>query len=356
MDLAKHRLVNQHLVGAKLGTPEAVVRWLGAVQAQDFAGATWGLAQRTAGADAAAVERAFDAGAFVRTHVLRPTWHLVPPEDVRWMLALTAPRVKATLAHYDRRLELDAATLRRSHDLIAVSLRDGRYRTRMELADVLERAGIAARGQRLGHLMMHAELDALVCSGPRRGKQQTYALLDERVAPAPPLTRDEALATLARRYFASHGPATAHDFAWWSGLKVSDARAGLGLLAPEVEQATVDGKTYWTAAPVTPVEVEEPVVHLLPNYDEHVVAYRDRGPSCAPEARGALHVRGGLDAHLVALNGLVVGGWRRSVGRTGVVVKPDLLVALRRSERAALARAAEDYSRFLGLPVALEGA
>ena len=355
MDLASHRLHAQRLVGPKLDAPADVVRWLGAVQAQDYHGAKWALALRTPGVDDAALDRAFDAGAFFRTHVMRPTWHFVAPEDLRWLLALTAPRVHAVNASRYRQLELDDATLRRGHDLLVDALRDGRPLTRRELGGVLEAGGIAVDGQRLAYLMMHAELDGVICSGPRRGKQHTYALLDERVPPAPALTRDEALAALTRRYFASHGPATPHDFAWWSGLKVSDARRGLDLDRPDLDSFTLDGTTYWTGSPAAPAEEDEPVVRLLPNYDEHVVAYRDHGPSCHPAARHALNVRGGpLDAHFVTVDGLIVGGWRRKVEAKRVVVTTNLLVALRGPERAALDRAFEDYGQFLGLPVVQE--
>ena len=214
------------------------MRWLGAVQAQDYHGAKWALALRTRGVDSAALDRAFDAGAFLRTHVMRPTWHFVAPEDLRWLLALTGPRVHAVNAHPYRAFELDAPLFRRAHALLTRALRGGRSLTRLELATALEAGGIAARGQRLAYIVMHAEIDALVCSGPMRGKQHTYMLLEERVPPAPALARDEALATLARRYFTSHGPATAHDFAWWSGLTVADAREGVALAGRRARAAS----------------------------------------------------------------------------------------------------------------------
>ncbi len=365
VNLARHRLRNQRLAGAPLDSAADVVRWLGAVQAQDYHGAKWALGLRMRHATDAALDRAFDEGAFVRTHILRPTWHFVAPEDLRWMLALTAPRVHAVNAARYRELELDADVLRRGHALVAGALEGGRHLTRQELGGVLEAGGIAARGQRLAYLVMHAELEGLVCSGPRRGRQLTYALLDERVPAAPVLPPDEALAALARRYFAGHGPATVHDFAWWSGLKVSDGRRALEMIRPHVEGAVVEGKEYWTAAPsggaAAPqparAEAAEPVVHLLPNYDEHVVAYRDHATSCHPAALDALYDRreGGLDAHLVALGGMVVGGWRRSVQKAVVAVRLNLLVPLNAHERAALARAADAYGRFMGLRVVVEG-
>ena len=357
MNIAAHRLHNQRLVGAPFDAPGDAVRWLGAVQAQDYPGAKWALALRTRGADDAALDRAFDAGQFLRTHVMRPTWHFVAPEDLRWLLALTAPRVHALNAPMYRTLELDAPLLRRARTRFTKALRDGRSLTRLELAAVLEGAGIEARGQRLAYVVMHAELEALLCSGPMRGKQHTYMLLEERVAPAPALARDEALARLVTRYFASHGPATVHDFAWWSGLTVSEARQGVALAGSALERVPLDGKTYWMAAPIAPVEDVASVVHLLPNYDEHVVAYRDHGPSLDPATTGAVRTRtdGPLAVHLVARNGLVVGGWRRTLGKGAAVVQVDLLIALRRRETTALRRAAEEYGEFLGVPVRMVG-
>ena len=357
MNIAAHRLHNQRLVGAPFDAPADVVRWLGAVQAQDYPGAKWALALRTRAVDDAALDRAFDAGHFLRTHVMRPTWHFVAPEDLRWLLALTAPRVHAMNAGIYRNLELDAALLRRARTRITKALRDGRSLTRLELADVLDAAGIEARGQRLAYVVMHAELDALICSGPIRGKQHTYMLLEERVAPAPALARDEALARLVMRYFTSHGPATVHDFAWWSGLTVTDAREGVALAGSALEHVALAGKTYWMAAPIAPVEDVDSVVHLLPNYDEHVVAYRDHGPSLDPATAGVARTRtdGPLAVHLVARNGLVVGGWRRMLAKGAAVVQLDLLIALRRRETTALRRAAEEYGRYLGATVRVVG-
>src|SRR5262245_302167 len=214
LDIARTRLRNQRLIGKPFATPEEVVGWLGAVQAQDYAGAKWAVAQRTAGCSDADVEQACRDGRILRTHVLRPTWHLVLPEDIRWMLALSAPRIRAAMAFYDRRLGLTDAVCARSAAALAAALRGGNHLTRGELARVLAAAGIPAAGQRLGHLMVRAEIDGVICSGATRGKQSTYALLDERAPAAKPRGRDDALAELAGRYFASHGPALPQDFAW----------------------------------------------------------------------------------------------------------------------------------------------
>ncbi|HEY8925947.1 MAG TPA: winged helix DNA-binding domain-containing protein, partial [Polyangia bacterium] len=266
-DIAGARLANQRLVGSPSDRAEDVVRALGAVQAQDYAGAKWALGLRLDGHTDADVERAFDEGRILRTHVLRPTWHFVAPRDIRWMLALTAPRVRAAMAYYDRQLDITDGLCRRSQAVLAKALAGGNHLTREELGKALAGAGIVAQGQRLGNLMMRAELDAVVCSGPRRGKQFTYALLDERTPASPSLDRDEALAELASRYFIARGPALVPDFAWWSGLTVNDAQRAVTLAGARLRAVTVDGRTYWRGARARAATAPAALIHLLPSFD-----------------------------------------------------------------------------------------
>jgi hypothetical protein len=347
---------NQRLIGPPFASAVEAVAALGAVQAQDYAGAKWGIGQRVRAVMDGDVEAVFDRGELLRTHVMRPTWHAVSPADIRWLQALTAPRVKAAMAYYDRRLALDARTLARAHDAMARALEGGRYRTRDELGQALARAGVAAAGQRLGHIMMHAELEALVCSGPRRGKQFTYALLDERAPAARKPARDEALAELVRRYFTSHGPAQLVDFAWWSGLTVADAKAGIAGVSPALKEVEVEGKRYWYAPGKAPSKPDAPVLHLLPNYDELLVAYKDHGVSVDAELTRGIGPRDIVFAnHIIVLDGLVIGGWRRtektSKGKSAITVTFRLLRRLARAEKAALDEALEGYRRFTGAAV-----
>jgi len=369
--LALARLRNQRLLGPALPSPADVVRWLGAVQSQDYAGASWGVSLRCGGLTAAAFTQAFNAGHILRTHAMRPTWHFVAPEDIRWLQALTAPRVHAVNGFVYRSTEMDETTCRRADRLITRALRDGQARTRSELAAALEKGGVPATGLRLAYLVMRAELNALICSGPIRGKQHTYMLLEERVPPAPALTRDEALALLARRYFVSHGPASVQDFSWWSGLTMADARAGLEAVKSSFEFREIAGRVYWGVPEASPRATRTvrkaqtaarsrtaaaPLVHLLPNYDEHVVAYRDHSHSLDPATREALRSRGTepLAVHLIARNGLVVGGWRRTFERGLAVVTTQLLVPLKRREMKALEQAAAELGRFLEMPVKVQ--
>jgi hypothetical protein len=353
-EFALRRLFNQHLVGPRFDDPVEAVRWLGAVQSQDYPGAKWALAQRVNSIDSATLDRIFDRGDILRTHVMRPTWHFVTPADIRWMLALTASRVHAVMAPYDKMLELAGSPLKRSAGLLEKILRGGKHLTRNEIRPAMEKAGIPTRTPRMSHILMHAELDALICSGPLKGKQFTYALLDERVPATAPLARDEALARLAFRYFESHGPATVHDFSWWSGLRMGDAKEALELVKSRLVQETMDGVTYWLAPYSGSVRAAKPLMHLLPNYDEHIVAYRDHGPSFDPDSLGKADIRrGALLAHIVTRDGFVIGGWKRNHQPRQAEIKTDMLVSLTAAESKALKKQAEEYSRFIGLPVVL---
>lgn len=319
------------------------------MQAQDYAGAKWALAIRTRGATDAEVERELSVGDILRTHVLRPTWHFVRPEDIRWMLTLTAPRVNAAMAYHDRYFELSSTMYRRSHDAITKALRDGQHLTRAELRTALERAGLkGVSGQRLGRLMMRAELDALICSGARRGKEATYALLDARVPSAAPVERDAALRELAERYFSTRGPATVRDFAWWSGLTVADAKRSVQIARSSLRVDTIEGQEYWSSEGAVPRA--RPSVHLLPNYDEYFVGYKDRGAITRRLAgnRSAAAFNA-LMGHVVIVDGQLVGNWRRS-SATKATVELALRAKLTGNERARVVTAAARFSAFLGSP------
>jgi hypothetical protein len=356
-DLVQRRLRNQRLVAGRAADPEAVVAGLGAVQAQDYLGVQWAVAQRAGNCTGTDIEEALGRGAILRTHLLRPTWHLVAPDDIRWMLELTAPRVHALNAPYYRQTGLDAKVFTRSDDVIARAVEGGRHQTRDELRVVLRDAGIPADGLRLALLLMHAELEAVVCNGPRRGKQLAYAALDERAPNARRLAPDEALVELGRRYFAGHGPARAQDFAWWSGLRVADAQAATAALGSTLESQRLGDDTYWAVAGQTGRRPprDSPRVHLLPSYDEYVVAYRNHAAIVEPGHARTLSIRGGfVGASVLTVDGRVAGSWRRTLSRDRVNVQVQLLVPLAPAARSALEREAQRYGQFLKLPVDLE--
>jgi hypothetical protein len=355
LDLVQQRLLNQRLIGQRFKRPEDAVRWMGAVQAQDYPGAKWALAQRTRDATDASIDESFAKGTILRTHVMRPTWHFVMPADIRWMLSLTAPRVNAAMAYYYRQAEVDDTLIARTNAVLRKALRGGKQLTRTELGAVLQKAGISATGLRLGFIVARAELDAVVCSGALRGKQHTYALLEERVPETKVLTRDEALVELTRRFFTSHGPAQLIDFVWWSGLTMADTKKGVELAKSELAQQVLEGKTYWFnpsmkiagAAPGTQI-------HMLPNYDEYFIAYKDRSAASNPwhflEPSAIVRY---LYGYIVVRNGLVIGGWKRRMEKDRVVIEVRLPQTLDRKGREALKIASEEYSSYIGRPVEL---
>jgi hypothetical protein len=351
----RRRLANQFLTTPGLTKASDVVRALGAVQAQDYAGAKWALSQRTRGQTDADLERALSDGSILRTHVLRPTWHFVAPADIRWMLALTAPRVNAAMAYHGRVNELTPAVHRRSNATLTKALAGGKHLTRSELARSLERARVESPfGQRLAHIMMRAELDGVVCSGARRGNQSTYALLEERVPPAAPLERDEALAELTWRYYSTRGPATARDFAWWSGLAVADAKRGVQIAGKELQRVMLDEKEHWFDE--RKLSKESPSAHLLPNYDEYFIGYKDRS-AIAQRLGHAKLVSGGnaLIGHVVFVDGQLVGGWKRVAEKDATVVALKLLTRLAAAEQERVAAAARRFGEFLGSAVKVRG-
>jgi hypothetical protein len=321
------------------------------MQAQEYEPAKWalGLRLRHATVDAD-IERAFDDGRILRTHVMRPTWHFVAPADIRWLLELTAPRVHRAMSSYNRRLELDARTFARGTSIIERALGGGQYLTRTELGERLGRAGLPMATERLAHMMLHAELEAVVCSGPRRDRKFTYALLSERAPRAPRLPRDEALAALSQRFVRSHGPATVRDFVWWSGLTTSDAKRAMDMLKARREE--VGGRTYWTIGQPPRGADRDIQVWLLPIYDEYLVAYRDReavphGPSTIASAmRGAV-----MFQHALVIAGQVAGTWRTSRDKQGVNVHVVPLRRLSARDRTGIASAVHRFEQFVAVPV-----
>jgi len=325
-----------------------VVQWLGAVQAQEFEAAKWAIGLRMLD-DAAMedVERAIDEGRILRTHVMRPPWHFVAATDLQWLLELTGPRVQQAMAYHRRYVGLDDRTVTRALRIVERVLGDAGCLTRRELATELERARLPMAGQRLAHLAMHAELERVICSGPRRARprmrgaaraESTYALFAKRVPNARKLTRDEALATLAGRFFASHGPATTRDFSWWSGLTIADARRSIEMI--RARGKNIEGHTYWTAGRAPSGTRRDRLVHLLPIYDEYLVAYRDR--DVVPHG-----VSAGTFQSTLIVAGQVAGTWRvaRQSSDQSVDVRPTRRLTGR--ERRALGLAVERYKRFV---------
>ena len=336
-EITATRLANHRLVGRQFKTPVAAVSWFGAVQAQEFAFAKWAISQRTGLTDAR-IEKAFNRGEILRTHVLRPTWHFVTPKDIRWMLALTGPRIRSAMSSYSRTLGIDAAQERKSRQVFERAL-SGKFLMRTEIREELRRARIDVAGTgRLPHFLMYAEISGLITSGPRIGSQFTYALLEERAAAVPVIERDEALGELAKRYFQSRRPATIQDFVWWSGLITADARRAIEIAGVRMgDTAKAIGQP------------SSPSVHLLPIYDEYPLCYRDR--SAAMSKHRASGRAGSIFVHLVVINGLVEGFWTRALSGNEAVITVQPFRSLTRTEWAGVEREGQRHAAFLGMPV-----
>lgn len=305
------RCCAQRLTGEKPATPEALLAELGALQSQDYNMSKWAVGLRLKKATHDEVEQAIDRGELIRTHVLRPTWHLVRAADVRWMLALTAPHIKAKVAFYDRQMELDEKIFRRCSKIIEKALTRDRHMSRAALMLLLNKAGIVTDENRSTYILLRAELDGIICSGPRQDKQITYALLEERVSPAEQSSRDEMLALLTRRYLNGHGPATVHDLSWWSGLPVADAKKGVELLGKEVRETVIGEKKYWFLAGMAQSLSELPPALLLPAFDEWIIGYADRAGLFATGHERKIITANGIFKPTLVCKGLVAGSWRQ---------------------------------------------
>lgn len=353
-EVVARRMRNTGLLGPPASDWQDVVRRFGAMQAQDYGPAKWSLGQRVRGLSDDDLDRALNEGTILRTHALRPTWHFVLPEDIRWVLGLTGPRIHAKNSTAYEQLDIDVKLGARSNRLIERALRGGNHLTRKELQSVLLEGGIETDSRRLGYLTAYAELDAVICSGALSGKRHTYALLEERAPRALELSADDALMELTLRYFTSHGPATIKDFAWWSSLKVSDIKRGLEMVRAKITSAEVDGRIYWYPSGSRKPALKSPVVHLLQAYDEYIVAF--------PETKGLLNLKGiarsladrTLYLGVVMLDGQIAGHWKRTVTNTSVRFDIALYRPFKGKQKENLGRAVEEHGKFLGLPAQFE--
>jgi Winged helix DNA-binding domain len=350
--IARRRLGATRLTGPGFPSAEEAVGWHLAMQAQDYAPAKWSVGQRSRGLHDEDLDRALTEGTIVRTHVLRPTWHFVARDDLRWLLALSGPRVQQKNARRYRELGLDGRARARAEKLIVAALADGERLTRNELGEALDRGRFDRSGQRLPYLLAHCELEAVVGSGGLAGKQQTYALLEGRVPAGRRLDRDEALVELTRRYLQSHGPASVSDLSWWSGLTIRDVRSAIEGLGGEVGSEVVDGLTLWSLSGRRSPPAEGGI-DLLQAYDELIVGYRESRYLGDPRAEGARIAWRDrtLPSGVIFLDGRIAGHWTRRVDRDTVRIEALLYEPRRRGVAAKVDAAAQELAAFFGRPV-----
>ncbi|WP_117210748.1 winged helix DNA-binding domain-containing protein [Allorhizocola rhizosphaerae] len=351
LDITRLRLRSQRLSPPEGKTPADVVRWFGAIQSQDLPASLWAVGQRMAKTVTEAdVERAIADKTLIRSWPMRGTIHLMPAEDARWMVRLLAPRIDAKAARNYRVAGLSPETIKRAGDVMAETLA-GRQCTRAEVYEALNAEGIPTDGhngqQRGMHLLVHWARHGLICVTPRRGKQQTFALMDEWMPGGVDLSGEEALAEMARRYFRSHGPATIKDFAGWTGVTLTEARRAAEAVKGEFDRETGDdGAEYWLSPGLGGRGRKAPPVFLLPPFDEYTVAYADRSAVIGSHALAA--VGHGIASNLI-IDGRLAGLWKRTLKRDSISVEVQAIRPLSREEREMIPAAVERYARFLGL-------
>jgi len=358
-NIAHQRLSNQLIANPAPNKPEDVVYRMGVIQAQDYLGALWAVGLRTPDATQEDIEQAIAGRKFVRTWPARGTLHFVAAQDVHWMLALLAPRAIQASAGRLRQLEIDQATLDRSREQLIHVLRNGNRMTREALYQSLESIQISTAGQRGIHILGRLAQEGLICFGPRDGKQQVFVLLEEWVPPANTLQgagilpRDQALAELARRYFTSHGPATVRDFAWWSGLTSSDARASLEMVQSYLIQEEIEGQIYWLPQPAPDSQEPSNTAHLLPAFEEYLLGYTDRSAVLDAGYAKRMVTKNGMISPIIAIDGQVVGTWKRALKKETVTITPEWFTQPGEAYQQAFLQATGRYGAFLGLEVML---
>lgn len=351
--LLRRRLYQQCISRSACTSPAEAVSWMGAMQAQDYAGTKWSIALRVPGTTDSDIETALDNASVVRTWSLRGTLHVMAAADVRWILAAAAPRALEKATALYQKEGYDDKLFKRGMSLLEKTLCDHRYRTRDELKTIVEeRLGLRNKEN---YLLGYAALNGLICLGPRRGKEFTYALLDEWVKPSKAMTANDGKAMLAERFFTSHGPATLNDFAWWSGFTVTEAKALLQEVGPRLQGEVSAGATYWLGADSVALR-KSTRVHLLPGFDEYMFGYSDR--SLIVSDRDYKRISGtgnGIFASTLIVDGRVVGRWKRTVSKNEVLVTLEPFVALSSTEKKAALAAAERYSAYLALGLTTKG-
>jgi hypothetical protein len=343
--ISHQRLFNQHVQSNEFNSVGELVHWMGAIQAQDYAMAKYAIGVRSKNSTDKKIEEVINNGDIIRIHVLRPTWHFVAAEDIRWMLDLTAKNLNRALSSNNKRLELDEKIFKKANTIIEKLLRDGKHLTRKEIMTALEKKGIKTDDLRAGHIMFRSEIDLVVCNGVRRDKQFTYALFDERVPATKKLSKEEALAQLAQRYFFSHGPATLQDFTWWSGLSVTDSKTGLELIKSKLVCEKYRGNFYWFCESTFQKTGKSEVI-FLPSYDEFLISYKSREVSLhllhAPKA----FTNNGIFNPIIVRNAKVIGTWKPQIKKE-VLVKQHFFNKPTEKQKQLCAKAAKEFGKFL---------
>lgn len=322
---------------------------MGAMQAQDYLAALYAVGLRMQNANEADIERALAEGSIVRSWPMRGTLHIVASADLRWMLELLTPRIVTGHAGRYAELGLDDEAFSTIRKFIRQILKGGNRLTRDTILQQFETAHIATRGPHANNILRRLGMDGLICFGPRQGKQPTFVLVDDWVPETKPMDREQALAELARRYFTGHGPASAADFSWWSGLSLAEARAGLEMVKPHLVQEMFEGQPYYRTETVPAPRGAKPIVDLLPAFDEYLIGYKDRRGVLNLSYTKRINAGGGMFAPLILSDGQVAGTWKRVLKKEAVIVTSDWFEEPSAERQSGFHSAAGRYGAFLGL-------
>lgn len=350
MKIPEARLLNQQLSSPKFRCPQELVSWMGAIQAQDYSMVKWAVGMRLKSPSLQMVEAALHKGEILRIHVMRPTWHLVAAEDIRWMLKLSAQRIKSANDSYAKGygLEITEEGFSKSNNQLEKILSGKKSLTKQEIAEEFEHAGLPADNYHMTRFLARAETEGILCSGDYRGKSHTYTLLEERVPPMPELTKEEALARLARSYFRSHAPATMQDFIWWSGLPTTEARLAIYLIESELTAEEWNNQTWYVHSSCRTRGNTSGNLHLLPPYDEYLVGYKDRTDVLPKEHYSKAFTNNGLFYPVIAHEGHVIGNWDRTIKKKGALPPHSFFKTETCIDAEMLNDAKNWYMHFLG--------
>lgn len=319
-EISVGRLKSQKISETEFKNPREIVSWMGAMQAQDYHMSKYAIGVRLLEPAEEKVESAIDKSEIIRIHVLRPTWHFIAADDIYWMLDLSATRIKSSLKTRHKELELTETIIIKTQSILLEKLSNGFSLTRDEIAQEFALAKIRTDENRLSHILFRSEMDGMICSGPLKEKKITYSLLRERVPHKKDLTRDEALAELAKRYFISRCPATTEDFMWWSNLSITDVRKATDYIKPGFSREATDSGTYLIPDAFSGGLSNDSEVHLLPAYDEYLISYRDRSSSLAAINNKKTVSNNGIFFPIIVVNGKVEGIWKRSIQKNKVFI------------------------------------
>ncbi|MFV0418936.1 MAG: winged helix DNA-binding domain-containing protein [Dysgonomonas sp.] len=347
ISITNMRLVSQQLITADFKTPREIIAWLGAIQAQDFSMAKWGIGARLPGITDKEVEDAMNKGEFVRTHILRPTWHFVSRDDIHWMLQLSAPRLKGIYKTYDKYLDITPDFITKTNSLISKILDKEPHQTRQDIGAKLQEEGIECDNRRMTHIMSWAELEGIVCNGTVKGTKQTYDLLENRV-PKPNIIFDknESLYKLAYKYFRSHGPATLQDFVWWSGLTTTEAKKAIEFIKSDFIFETIGLQTYIFHELCARYIPNRDTIHFLPAFDETFVSYKDRTEILPLEHQKKVIVSNGVFHPTISKNGEIIGTWKKVSTKKEISINTKYIFEPDKSLHKLIDKASSDLYAF----------